>query len=51
MTTVITNANVFNGVDNQLQENVSLLIENNVITQIGDVDLSLASEIDRKSVV
>ncbi|MGN2616444.1 metal-dependent hydrolase family protein [Aliivibrio fischeri] len=45
MTTVITNANVFNGVDNQLQENVSLLIENNVITQIGDVDLSLASEI------
>ncbi|MDD9173460.1 amidohydrolase family protein [Aliivibrio finisterrensis] len=45
MTTVITNANVFNGVDNQLQENVSLLIENNVITQIGDVDLSLANEI------
>ncbi|MUL15937.1 metal-dependent hydrolase family protein [Aliivibrio fischeri] len=45
MTTVITNANVFNGVDNQLQENVSLLIENNVITQVGDVDLSLANEI------
>ncbi|OCH11635.1 metal-dependent hydrolase family protein [Aliivibrio fischeri] len=45
MTTVITNANVFNGLDNQLQENVSLLIENNVITQIGDVDLSLANEI------
>lgn len=45
MTTVITNANVFNGVDNQLQENVSLLIKNNVITQIGDVDLSLANEI------
>lgn len=45
MTTVITNANVFNGVDNQLQENVSLLIENNVITKIGDVDLSLANEI------
>ena len=45
MTTVITNANVFNGLDNELQENVSLLIENNVITQIGDVDLSLANEI------
>ncbi|ACH66927.1 amidohydrolase [Aliivibrio fischeri MJ11] len=45
MATVITNANVFNGVDNQLQENVSLLIENNVITQVGDVDLSLANEI------
>lgn len=34
MQTLIINANVFNGVDNQLTENVSLLIEDSLITQI-----------------
>ncbi|WP_210442308.1 metal-dependent hydrolase family protein [Vibrio crassostreae] len=41
----ITNANVFNGVDNNLIKNVSILIEDNLITQIGEVDTTLADEI------
>lgn len=45
MKKLITNANVFNGVDNNLIENVSLLIEDNLITQIGEVDATLADEI------
>lgn len=45
MKKLITNANVFNGVDNNLIENVSILIEDNLITQIGEVDATLADEI------
>ena len=45
MSIVIKNANVFNGVDEQLQKNVDILIENNLITQIGKVDDSKAEKI------
>ena len=45
MKKLITNANVFNGVDNNLIENVSILIEDNLITQIGEVNATLADEI------
>ncbi|APX08416.1 MULTISPECIES: metal-dependent hydrolase family protein [Vibrio] len=45
MSIVIKNANVFNGVDEQLLKNVDLLIENNLITQIGKVDDSKAEQI------
>lgn len=45
MSIVIKNANVFNGVDEQLLKNVDLLIENNLITQIGKVDDSKAEKI------
>ncbi|CAK3414230.1 imidazolonepropionase-like amidohydrolase [Vibrio crassostreae] len=45
MKKLITNANVFNGVDNNLIKNVSILIEDNLITQIGEVDTTLADEI------
>ncbi|PAW09458.1 amidohydrolase [Vibrio sp. V1B] len=45
MSIVIKNANVFNGVDEQLLKNVDLLIENNLITQIGKVDDSHAEQI------
>ena len=45
MKKLITNANVFNGVDNNLIENVSILIEDNLITQIGEIDAVLADEI------
>ncbi|MFM2598791.1 amidohydrolase family protein [Vibrio fortis] len=45
MEKLITNANVFNGVDNNLIENVSILIEDNLITQIGEIDATLADEI------
>ncbi|MEF1228951.1 amidohydrolase family protein [Vibrio fortis] len=45
MKKLLTNANVFNGVDNNLIENVSILIEDNLITQIGEVDATLADEI------
>lgn len=45
MKKLITNANVFNGVDNNLIENVSLLIEDNLITQIGEINPTLADEI------
>ena len=34
MKTLITNANIFNGIDNQLIENVSLIIDDNLITHI-----------------
>ncbi|MFA0225766.1 amidohydrolase family protein [Vibrio splendidus] len=44
MKKLITNANVFNGVDNNLIENVSLLIEDNLITQIGEIDPTIADE-------
>ncbi len=43
---LITNANVFNGVDNNLKSRTYLfLLENNLITQIGEVDATLADEI------
>ena len=45
MKKLITNANVFNGVDDTLLENVSLLIEDNLITQIGEVDPAGVDEI------
>ncbi len=45
MSIVIKNANVFNGVDEQLLKNVDLLIENNLITQIGKVDDSNSEQI------
>lgn len=45
MNKLITNANVFNGTDNQLIEKVSILIENNLITKIGHIDPSVADEI------
>ncbi|MGF1882268.1 amidohydrolase family protein [Vibrio splendidus] len=44
MKKLITNANVFNGVDNNLIENVSILIEGNLITQIGEIDPTIADE-------
>ncbi|UQV22539.1 metal-dependent hydrolase family protein [Vibrio sp. J383] len=44
MKKLITNANIFNGVDNNLIENVSILIEDNLITQIGEVDPTIADE-------
>ncbi|CDT72833.1 conserved hypothetical protein [Vibrio coralliirubri] len=44
MKKLITNANVFNGVDNNLIENVSILIEDNLITQIGEIDPRIADE-------
>ncbi|AJR06219.1 amidohydrolase family protein [Photobacterium gaetbulicola] len=43
MKKLIINANVFNGVDDKLIENVSVLIEDNLITKIGVID---ASEVD-----
>ncbi|GAL10321.1 aminopeptidase YpdF [Vibrio astriarenae] len=45
MKKLITNANVFNGVDNKLIENVSLLIEDNLITKIGDISTEGVDEI------
>jgi len=44
MKKLITNANIFNGVDNNLIENVSILIEDNLITQIGEIDPTIADE-------
>ncbi|WP_086775009.1 metal-dependent hydrolase family protein [Vibrio coralliirubri] len=44
MKKLITNANVFNGVDNNLIDNVSILIEDNLITQIGEIDPTIADE-------
>ncbi|CDU02779.1 metal-dependent hydrolase family protein [Vibrio coralliirubri] len=44
MKKLITNANVFNGVDNNLIENVSILIKDNLITQIGEIDPTIADE-------
>ncbi|MFL7033809.1 amidohydrolase family protein [Vibrio lentus] len=44
MKKLITNTNVFNGVDNNLIENVSILIEDNLITQIGEIDPTIADE-------
>ncbi|SBS65643.1 hypothetical protein VAT7223_02804 [Vibrio atlanticus] len=44
MKKLITNVNVFNGVDNNLIENVSILIEDNLITQIGDIDPTITDE-------
>ncbi|MEZ9060712.1 MULTISPECIES: amidohydrolase family protein [unclassified Vibrio] len=44
MKKLITNANVFNGVDNNLIENVSILIEDNLIPQIGEIDPTIADE-------
>ncbi|MBE8575443.1 MULTISPECIES: metal-dependent hydrolase family protein [Vibrio] len=44
MKKLITNANVFNGVDNNLIENVSILIEDNLITQIGEINPTIADE-------
>ncbi|CDU11481.1 metal-dependent hydrolase family protein [Vibrio coralliirubri] len=44
MKKLITNANVFNGVDNNLIEKVSILIEDNLITQIGEIDPTIADE-------
>lgn len=44
MKKLITNANVFNGVDNNLIENVSILIKDNLITQIGEIDPRIADE-------
>ncbi|ROV59832.1 amidohydrolase family protein [Vibrio ponticus] len=45
MKKLITNANVFNGVDNQLIENVSVLVDGNLITQIGQIDVSNADQV------
>ncbi|WP_114633180.1 metal-dependent hydrolase family protein [Vibrio splendidus] len=44
MKKLIINANIFNGVDNNLIENVSILIEDNLITQIGEIDPTIADE-------
>ncbi|ARP38760.1 hypothetical protein K08M4_20200 [Vibrio syngnathi] len=44
MKNIITNANVFNGVDNNFIENVSILIEDNLITEIGEIDPTIADE-------
>ncbi|MEZ9873027.1 amidohydrolase family protein [Vibrio sp. 10N.261.51.C6] len=44
MKKLITNANVFNGVESNLIENVSILIEDNLITQIGEIDPTIADE-------
>ncbi|MEZ9594193.1 amidohydrolase family protein [Shewanella sp. 10N.261.52.F9] len=48
MKKLIINANVFNGTDNQLLENVAVLIEDNLIRKIShqdDIDLSIADEV------
>ncbi|MCG9729570.1 amidohydrolase family protein [Shewanella sp. Isolate13] len=48
MKKLIINANVFNGTDNQLLENVAVLIEDNLISKISrqdDIDLSIADEV------
>ncbi|ABZ74973.1 amidohydrolase [Shewanella halifaxensis HAW-EB4] len=48
MKKLIINANVFNGTDNQLIENVAVLIEDNLISKISrqdDIDLSIADEV------
>lgn len=45
MKKLIVNANVFNGVDDQLIENVSVLVEDNLITKIGEVDPSIADQV------
>ncbi|WP_047044891.1 metal-dependent hydrolase family protein [Vibrio mexicanus] len=45
MNTLIINANVFNGTDDKLIENVSVLIQDNLIIQIGDIDPAIADEI------
>ncbi|MGF1696276.1 amidohydrolase family protein [Vibrio lamellibrachiae] len=45
MKKLIVNANVFNGTDNKLTENVSVLIEDNLITKIGQVDPAIADEV------
>ncbi|ASI91897.1 metal-dependent hydrolase family protein [Vibrio mediterranei] len=45
MKKVIINTNVFNGVDDKLIENVSILIEDNLIVEIGDIALSVADEV------
>lgn len=45
MKKLIINANVFNGIDNKLIENISVLIENNLITEIGNISHSVADEI------
>ncbi len=45
MKKLITNANVFNGTDDKLIESVSVLIEDNLITKIGDIDPSTVDEV------
>lgn len=48
MKKLIINANVFNGNDNQLLENVAVLVEDNLISKIthqGGIDLSVADEV------
>ncbi|GIU33392.1 amidohydrolase family protein [Shewanella schlegeliana] len=48
MKKLIINANVFNGTDNQLLENVAVLIEDNLISKISrqdGIDLSIADEV------
>lgn len=45
MKIAIINANVFNGTDEQLERNTSLLIEDNLITKIGDIDPAIADEV------
>ncbi|GIU11429.1 MULTISPECIES: amidohydrolase family protein [unclassified Shewanella] len=48
MKKLIINANVFNGTDNQLLENVAVLVEDNLISKIthqGGIDLSVADEV------
>ncbi|MCZ8486038.1 hypothetical protein O9993_12275 [Vibrio lentus] len=45
MNKLIINANVFNGVDDKLIENVSILIEDNLVTKIGQIDPAVADEI------
>ncbi|MDR8525480.1 metal-dependent hydrolase family protein [Shewanella fidelis] len=48
MKKLIINANVFNGTDNQLLENVAVLVEDNLISKISrqdDIDLSVADEV------
>ncbi|MGF1724393.1 amidohydrolase family protein [Photobacterium nomapromontoriensis] len=45
MKIAIINANVFNGTDDQLERNTSLLIEDNLITKIGDIDTAIADEV------
>ncbi|WP_281222053.1 metal-dependent hydrolase family protein [Photobacterium sanguinicancri] len=45
MKIAIINANVFNGTDDQLERNTSLLIEDNLITKIGDIDPAIADEV------
>ncbi|ABV89182.1 metal-dependent hydrolase family protein [Shewanella pealeana] len=45
MNKLIINANVFNGTDNALIENVSILIEDNLIVKIGEIDQSVADQV------